>query len=239
MKEINLKQRSLVVQYILFSIFAAMLLLIVAFFGISNETRLGITDKLFVSVFFIISCLIGISLTIYPGWIRRSLKSQFHNTTNKNIQKTARKREGHHPNCDQFKSHTIKIKNKIYCAGCLGIAIGCIISIGLMIIYIPISYNISSDIFPYLIILGFIIIGLVFIEIMLNKRNTYYHIISNSILVVSFLIIIISITELTGNKIYGIISIILSFLWLDTRIQLSNWHHSIICNNCNKSCKMY
>lgn len=239
MKEIDLKQGSYAFQYIILSIIAAFLLILLAFFGLSNFKTIGTNDRLFVSIFFIISCLIGISLTIYPGWYRKSLRRRIHTSTIQQAQKTARKREGHHPNCHQFKSHTIKIKNKIYCAGCLGIALGCVISIFLMIIYIQIDIKLTLDIFHFLIILGLIIIGLVFAEIMLVKRNAFIHIIFNFLLVISFLVITISITEITSNKIYGLISIILSFLWLDTRIQLSNWHHTLICNNCDKSCKMY
>jgi uncharacterized membrane protein len=162
-----------------------------------------------------------------------------HSSTNNNLKKTSRKREGHHPNCDKFKNHSLRIKNRVYCTGCLGLAIGCIISIILIIFYNSFFVKISPEIYFYLIIMGMIIIGFVFIEIISNKRNEFIHIISNSLFIISFLIIIIGITEITGNKIYGIIGIILSFLWLDTRIQLSNWHHSKICSKCYNSCKMY
>lgn len=234
-----MKQISIVFQYIFLSIIAALLLLFVALFKISNENHLELKELIFVSITFIISCIIGISLTVYPGWIRRVLKNKNHELNNKTIKKIERKRQGHHPNCEQFKSHTIKIKNKILCAGCFGLAIGSIISILLIIIYIFFSIKISSDISLYLLIICFIIIGLVFLEIMLNKQKTVIHIISNGLLIISFLTITISITEITGSAMYGIISIILSFLWLDTRIQLSNWNHGQICKNCNKNCKMY
>ena len=234
-----MKKSYQVVQYIFLSIIAAIILLLLVFLSMSNLNTIKINDRLFVSGFFIISCLIGISLTIYPGWIRRKLKHKIFNKSNKYIQKTERRRYGHHPDCNQFKNHTIRIKNKIYCAGCLGLAIGCLISIFFIIIYMINHIKLPSDIFVYLVIFGFIIIGLVLIEIVLNIRNTFIHIISNILLVISFLIIFIGVTEITSNKIYGMMSIILSYLWLDTRIQLSNWNHSKICENCNKSCKMY
>jgi hypothetical protein len=215
------------------------MLLILVFFSFSSSKNIATNDWLFVSGIFIFSCLIGISLAIYPGWHRRFLKRRIRTDGNQNIQKKARKREGHHPNCDHFKNHTVKIKNKLYCAGCLGIALGCIISIFIMIFYTLIIVKLSSTIFLLLIMLSLIIIGFVYMEIILFKRNTFIHIISNLLLVISFLVITISITEITGNKIYGVISIILSFLWLDTRIQLSNWHHTLICKKCDESCKMY
>ena len=234
-----MKQRSLVVQYVIFSIVSTLLLLSIIVFNISNKNILTLNDRLIIGIFFIISCLIGITLAFYPGWIRRLIKNQSKKQPNKNIKKTNRKRIGHHPDCDKFRSHTIKIKDRVYCAGCFGLAIGCLISIILMLIYIPLSLSFSSDIFKIFTMLGFFIIGFVFFEIMINNRNTLIHILSNSLFVIAFLIIVIGLIEITGDKIFGIISIIFSFLWLDTRIQLSKWHHGIICKNCNKSCKMY
>lgn len=234
-----MKQKGYVNHYIILSIIAAILLLLLAFFSFSNKKTIGINDRLFVSIFFIISCLIGISLAFYPGWFKRFLKRRVYTATNQKIKKAARKREGHHPNCIQFKNHSIRIKNKLYCAGCLGLALGCIISIFLMVIYIQIDFSLSLEILYFLIIIGLIIISFVFVETILFKRNAFIHIISNSLLVLSFLIITISITEITSNTLSGIITIILTFLWLDTRIQLSSQHHTLICNNCDKSCKMY
>jgi len=234
-----LKQKSIVIQYIIFSFIAVLLLLILTLFVNPNNTNLSIFDKSIIGILFIISCLIGISLTNNPGWIKRLLKNQFQKTSNNKTKKNVRKREGHHPDCDKFNMHTIEIKNKKYCTGCLGISIGCIISIILMIFYILNNVKISSDILSYLVTLGFIILGLVFIEIMINRRKIFAHIFLNSLLVISFFLIVVGIFEITGSIIYGIICIILSFLWLDTRIQLSNYHHKKICINCNKSCKMY
>jgi len=234
-----LKQSSLVVQYLIFSIISILLLFLVIFFKITSENTIEPSDRLIIGIIFIISCLIGISLATNPGWIKRKIRGAIQDFNKKNNKKQARKRIGHHPDCDRFRSHIIKIKENVYCAGCLGLAIGCLISIILMTVYLAFSLNYSSNIFLYLTILGFLIIGIVFIEVLINNRNILIHIISNSLLILSFLIILIGITELTRSISFGIICIFLTFLWMDTRIQLSKWHHSIICKKCDKSCKMY
>jgi hypothetical protein len=234
-----LKQKTNVIYYLILSITAAILLLTLAFFNSSNTASVDIYDKLFVGGVFITSCLFGISLAIYPGWFKRFTKQEKQNPNKKQTQKTARKRKGHHPDCDQFQNHTSRIDNKILCAGCLGLSIGAILSIFLMILYIVIGGELSFTTFYFFMFLGLIIIGLVYIEIMLPIRHTIIHVISNAFLVISFLLIVVCIFEITGNKIYGAVSILLSFLWLDTRIQLSYWQHSLICNNCTEQCKMY
>jgi hypothetical protein len=216
-----------------------MLLSIVIFFKITSENTLGISDRIIIGIIFIICCLIGISLSIYPGWIKRKLGGTIKDSAKNINEKPERKRIGHHPDCDRFKSHKISIKDNVYCAGCLGLAIGCLISIILMSIYVTFSCSLSSEFFLFLTIFGFFIIGFVFIESLVNNKNILTHIISNSLLVLSFLIIIVGITELTRSISFGIICIVITFLWMDTRIQLSKWNHSTICKKCDKSCKMY
>jgi len=234
-----LKQKTNVIYYLILSITAAILLLTLAFFNSSNTASVDIYDKLFVGGVFITICLFGISLAIYPGWFKRFIKQEKQNPNRRQTQKAARKRKGHHPDCDQFQNHTIRINNKMFCAGCLGLSIGAILSIFLMILYIVIEGKLSFTTFYFFMFLGLIIIGLVYIEIMLPIRHTIIPVISNAFLVISFLLIVVCIFEITGNKIYGAVSILLSFLWLDTRIQLSYWQHSLICNNCTEQCKMY
>jgi len=234
-----LKQKINVIHYLILSIVAATLLIILAAFNISNTTSVGIHDKLFMGGMFITSCLFGISLAVYPGWFKRFIKQEKLIPTKNQIQKTARKRKGHHPDCIKFKDHTIRIKNKIFCAGCLGLSIGSILSIALMILYIVVGNELSFTTFYFFMFLGLILIGLVYIEIMIPIRHTTIHIISNVFLVISFLLIVVCIFEITGNKIYGGVSMLLSFLWLDTRIRLSNLYHTWICKNCSEPCKMY
>jgi hypothetical protein len=232
-----LKQIKKILYYIILSSVAVFLLLLLIFFG-QFKSNINFFDRLIVAIIFIVCCLFGVSLAIYPRWYKRFKKHQDYNENNHHIIKTI-ELKGHHPNCNQFRNHILKIKNKFYCAGCLGLAIGSFISVLLMVFYIIIANEQISLLFQFLVIFGFIFIIITYIEIVLPLKHVIFHIISSILLVVSFFIITISIFELTGNKFYGMISILLSFLWLDTRVQLSVWHHKHICNNCNELCKMY
>lgn len=233
-----MKQETNIFYYLILSITAATLLLILTFLGSSDIKPITIDDKLLLSGVFIICCIFGISLAIRPGWFKRFTQHRQILENNKQSQKTTRKREGHHPDCHKFQNHIITIKNKTFCAGCLGLSIGSVISIFLIIIYIISTIEQPSTIFYLLIFLGLIIIGLIYLEIVLPIRHSIVHVISNATLVISFLMITIGIFEITGNKIYGLLSVLLSFLWLDTRIQLSKWRHTIICNTCKELCKI-
>jgi len=123
-----LKQTKTILYYIILSSVAAFLLILLTYFG-SSKTTIGIFDRLLISIIFIISCLFGISLAIYPHWYNKIRKSQYNNKNKKQFIKTIIKRKGHHPNCIKFQNHILKIKHKSYCTGCLGLTIGSLISI--------------------------------------------------------------------------------------------------------------
>ncbi len=234
-----MKQKKNIFYYLILSIAGAILILMLAFFSSTNINTIGIYDRLFIAGISIPGCIFGISLAFYPGWYRKSMKFENQKVNKENTQKIVRKRKGHHPDCDQFQNHTIRFNNKTFCTGCFGLAIGSIIAILLLSSYVFIDIQQPISILYFFIILGLIIIGLVYVEIMFPKRNTILHVISNVFLMISFLLLTIGIFEITGSKIYGLITVILSFLWLDTRIQLSKWRHTMICHNCVEPCKMY
>ena len=234
-----MKEKTNFIYYIILSITAEILLIAVVFLNYSSKISIDLSDKLFIGGLFIGSCLFGISIAQYPGWYKRFIYWKKQSLNKQNVNKTTRRRKGHHPDCEQFFYHTIKTQKKIFCAGCFGLSLGSIISISVMIFYIIINNNISSSIFYLFLYLGIISIDLIFIETFLSIKNTTVHVISNVLLVVSFLLICISILEITGNPLYVAISILFSILWLDTRIHISNWRHALICKNCAENCKMY
>jgi len=234
-----LKEKTNFIYYIILSISAEILLLTVGFLNYSTKTSIDLSDKLFIGGFFIGSCLFGISLAQYPGWYKRLIYQKKHNLNNQQKNKKIRARKGHHPDCEHFFYHTIKTQKKIFCAGCFGLSLGSIISISIMVLYTITEINMPSTLFYPFLYLGIIIIDLIFIETFLSIKNTTVHVISNVFLVISFLLVCISILEITGNPLYVAISILFSILWLDTRIHLSNWRHTLICTNCGENCKMY
>lgn len=198
---------------------------------------LNFFDKIVVTGTFIICCLLGISLSIYPAWMKRMIKS-YKNTkeVNKNIKKI--KFVGHHPYCENFKSHTIRISKKIYCAGCLGLIIGFTISIILSIIYLLTETNFTLN-FKFLILyIGLLVLIIVFVETS-TITKPILHIVSNILLIIAILFILIGILEITNDKSYGFISIMISFIFVETRINLSKLKHVRTCKNCIKDCKMY
>ncbi len=226
-----MKNSNQIVKYIIYSIFALVLILFIGFIGQSKVVT--IIDKLIVGIVFILSLLFGISLSIKPSWYKK------HKNIGKNESKnkTDSKFKGHHPNCDEFSSHRILINNKTYCSGCLGLIFGSVVTIFLVMFYLLFDFSIIN--FHIFLLFGIFLIFSLFIIIIFFKRNPTLRVLSNSIFVFSFFIIVISILEITGSYVYGLLTGLFSFLLIDTRIQISKWSHINICKNCEKDCKMY
>jgi hypothetical protein len=129
--------------------------------------------------------------------------------------------------------------DKTWCAGCLGLLIGCLLSIILMILYVVVPFQQPPAISRLLFFLGLLVIAFVYLEIILGSRHSIIHVLSNGMLILSFFIITASIVELSGKVEYGLYTILLCILWLDTRIQLSRWHHRRLCSSCPELCKIY
>lgn len=205
-------------------------MIVASVFSYSEQNVIHISDKLVVGGAFIISCIFGIYAAVKPDWIYPK---------GGDGQQSQRKIIGHHPDCEEFNNHVIKIKNSILCPGCYGLALGSVISILLMSGYIVFPIEIQKIHLYDLIILGMLLIVLNFVEIIIPATTAYFHLISNIFLVISFFLIILGILHLTGNMIFGLLAVLISYLWLDTRVQLSDWRHSQVCQNCIESCKVY
>ncbi len=231
-----MKKENNIFIYLGLSIIAAFLLLIITF--LSTESSIELKDKSIVGLIFIISCAFGLSFALRPGWYRKNFRHGNIELKKGKIKKYNIDFIGHHPKCIEFRNHIIKTKKKSYCAGCLGLAFGTLVSIFLMFIYI-FGINKLPSFINFFLPIGFIIIIIVYFEIITSIRKPIIHVIVNFFFVISFLLIVISILEITGSIFYGSIAVLLSYLWLDTRCQLSNRQHKCICNSCNKSCKIY
>ena len=222
--------------YLILSIIGASLIIFLVLFFPINDIKVEFFDKLVVGGLFIISCIFGISLAFKPNWTTTCLDQDIHKIDTKHVREKAKSRIGHHPLCGQFDSHRIQINNEIQCAGCTGLAIGAGISIIITIIYLVFPIQIPKFIFFYFILLGLFFIIFNFTQIVSFQNNAKAHLFSNVLLVIGFFLIVVGLFQSTGKIFFGILGIMTSILWVDTRIILSKWNHDRICELCKDKC---
>jgi hypothetical protein len=223
----------------LLSILGAVLIFVLVLIAGFEDKGVNSSDRLFITGIFISCCLLGISFALRPNWIARFTKKADQDSNHGSTQITNKKRKGHHPDCPPFQDHIIESKRKVRCAGCTGLAVSSILSILLSVLYFIFIDQISTTFGLILIILGLSIITLNFLETVNSKTTGFVHLISNIFLVWGFFLVIIGTFHLTGSLLYGTFAVVISILWMDTRIQLSKWRHGNICRSCSETCKAY
>lgn len=224
--------------YLVVSVIGACIVMAMTFFGSSEAENLDASDRLIVGGAFIGSCLLGISLALRPGWIGRAV-GRGNGPSEGHGRAETRGRRGHHPDCEGFASHVLTTDKGALCAGCTGLASGSVMAIVLMSIFVIIPARMSPGIPGLFVLLGIILIVVAFGEIALPKRNALLHAAFNGFLVIGFFFVVIGVFHSTGDATSGLLAIVVSFLWLDARIHLSNWRHAKICENCSEVCKAY
>jgi len=233
-----LNQTKIVLSYLGLSVAGAALLIVFVSMTPTPTRTLALLEKIFVAGVFIIICVFGVSFSLRPNWVRPFI-SKKENTVKNHTGALQRLFRGHHPDCKTFENHRMISLNKTWCAGCLGLLIGCLLSIFLMILYVVVPFQQPPTISRLLFFLGLLFIVFVYLEIIQGSRHSIIHVLSNALLVLSFFFITTSIVELSGKVEYGLYTILLCILWLDSRIQLSRWHHRRVCSSCLQSCKIY
>jgi len=222
--------------FALLSLIGGTCVIITGILGSFQAEAVDSWGKLLVGAPFILSCLVGISLAFRPSWISRRLKGREKSPVEG--EKASRSIRGHHPDCDMFEGHVVTIDEKTVCTGCLGLAVGATISIFLMLSYMIFPSDFSSFSLYLLLITGLALVAFSLIEAA-YARSRFIHVLMNVILVLGFFLTVMSVFQLSGKPIYGWVVIIISFLWLETRIQIANWRHDRICSSCSEECKIF
>ncbi len=135
---------------------------------------------------------------------------------------------GHHPLCDGFTRHEIKIKGKTLCAGCLGLVIGSLAALTLILL------DFHCFIHP---VIGVLLVSIGLFHPFLSDRPTLLRILLNTFLPLGFAVVLISACRAGGLPL-GLLALGFSLLWMATRIELSRWEHESICRRCG-ACPLY
>lgn len=145
---------------------------------------------------------------------------------------------GHHPDCARFDNHRLLIGGKSWCSGCLGLMAGAVASAALAIFYLFSVDSIRGSGSLALLVVGFCLVSMAFAEASFRRRVSAAHLSTNSLMIVGFFSLAVAMTNV-GGLVPGLIAVAFSYLWIDTRIELSLWRHRQVCSRCPQACKRY
>jgi hypothetical protein len=231
----NLKRARSLSGYLILSSLAAMMLLIGSWMGPWTGGTLTYEDRLIVGLAFVGSCVIGIILSLGPNRLHPLRKNARRNDSRGNVDRAW---IGHHPDCGTFGDHLIGINGHRYCAGCLGLALGSVISLAFIVLYLLVP-PVDVPMGRWLVVIGMCVVTICMVEVAWHPLVPSLHVLFNLTLPIGFLVVIVGVTSSSTDVMLSLIAILICFLWLDTRIQISDWKHSKTCGTCDRSCRAY
>jgi hypothetical protein len=179
---------------------------------------------------FSLICILGILASIFPSECSKAF--HFRDMT-KNVASHQILRASHHPECERFSAHVVRIKGQKRCAACTGLLLGAVIALAGAFSYFSGGLQIENA--PLLVFVGAISVLAGFLQLMFRA---YVRLALNSLFVFGAFLCLIGVDQASQSVAIDLFSVMLIVFWIFTRIQLSQWDHFRICDNCDSLCRV-
>ncbi len=145
---------------------------------------------------------------------------------------------GHHPTCGNFSTHIFHLGGKAYCAGCVGMAVGAVISLLGIFTYLYAGLHVMGA-GVAVFWLGFTGVTSGLLHNMFGLKSGLPRVFLNIMFVLGAFLLLIGIDVVKGNLTIELYLLTLIVYWIVTRTVLSRWEHRKICRACGlKSCSL-
>ena len=220
------------------SILGLILVLMLTFFPPTITTNF-FGRKPLIGIIFSTFCFLGVLAAFSPNQCGKLKTKKIEaDRSNSNETYSRKKRiflRGHHPTCGNFNGHLFRIRNKTFCAACLGLLVGAFLALAITIGYFFLGWKFidSSQIIVFLGISG------VTFGLLEFRFQNFVRLLSNAIFVLGALLVLIGIDKLIQSLFFDLFIVGLIAFWLITRISISKLNHEIICSSCDiKNCEI-
>jgi hypothetical protein len=182
------------------------------------------------AITFVIICVLGVIVGIYP----RNIQKIFKHGKEVTRDESGDGYSGHHPNCGLFLTHTLTIRSHQVCAGCTGLVIGAILGVGFTIFMFLMKNTLLVETMFWV---GFTLTTLGLLQHILDLGNPIIHVGLNAALVLGVSMARFAAESLNGGALVAGYSIALTLYLILARIELSQNYHRSICESCGESCE--
>lgn len=178
---------------------------------------------------FISICTFGIFAAVFPSECSKAFHYQRENTEpfSKKLRITS-----HHPDCEGFSAHVVNVRSRSLCAACTGLLFGALMCIIGSFLYFFAEWHLSNFGFLFLLI-GALSLILGFLQF---KTKGVVRLVLNMFFVLGAFLSLVGVDVAAESLIIDSFLIALIGFWIFTRIQLSQWDHMRICDNCLSPC---
>lgn len=195
-----------------------------------------ILRKPLIGSIFSVICIFGALAVVFPGGCNSILgareKSSYFGLHS--VSSNSHSLKGHHFNCERYIPHIVKLGERTLCAACSGLLLGAVAAILGSTVYF--FSDLSLDQFSsglLMVGMGFVVLG--FIQF---KFPGLMRLLINTLFVCGALLVLLAVDALLESFFIDLYVISLMLLWIMTRVLLSQWDHSRICDSCTVECEL-
>jgi len=183
-------------------------------------------------------CILGIFAALFPSsssTIPNFEKRNSGDQINPAIHGTTL--QAHHPSCENYSTHILRVGNRKFCATCSGLLVGASAVLVGTSLYFFGSLRIGA---PFILVsVGALAVLFGLLQSALPKlSNGSTRFFASTIFVIGCFLMLVSLDEAAKNTSIDLFFVALCILWIMTKITLSQWDHQQTCSQClTKSCR--
>ena len=218
---------------IMVSSFGFCMTLVLGFYRVSSAEVFAWRKPLVGSIFALI-CFLGALGAVYPAKCSGVQLGHGGKTSLSASPSCSVVVKGHHFDCGKFSTHTIRVRGHIFCASCTGLFIGGVGALVGTFLYFFTGWEMAQvGVLGVEVGVAFVIVG--FLQL---KFSGLARLVVNVLFVMGAFLILVGLDGLRESLFVDLFSILLIVFWIFTRILLSEWDHSRICNECSVACEV-
>jgi len=185
-------------------------------------------------------CVLGIFAAVFPSSclaITQFWKRKRRDRRASNIYETTLR--AHHPSCDNYSTHILRIGKMNFCATCSGMLVGATLVLFSTVLYFFGNLRIGDP--SILVSIGVAGVATGLVQSALPKfSGGLTRFFASILFVVGTFLMLVSIDIVVKNTSIDLFFVALSVLWILTKITLSKRDHQRTCSDCSvKSCRYY
>lgn len=232
MKRVGSKSRNLSLIFLVFVSIFGLLLSILFVFSLANlgdsfEFRRVVVGSVFGTI-----CVLGIIGGLYPRSCSSVLDFQKPDTFATGSSKLSMSTfEGHHPTCGCFSSHLLHVGERKFCATCSGLVVGAVaVLFGVGFFFFGNVEIIEAN--SLIVIAGAAMNAFGLLHPTFLRLRGFIRFFASIMFVAGAFLVLVSVEDAAKNTAIDLFLVLLSVLWILTKVSISRWEHQRICSQC-------
>jgi hypothetical protein len=182
-------------------------------------------------------CVLGILAVLYPASCAGIAGLKKQGETMHSFHKArVRVLRGHHATCERYSTHVMHVGDSVFCSSCSGLFVGAVIVLVCIGLFFFSGLRLSAQPFvPVLVGVVGVTAALLYPFVPVKFQNGSTRFLVGVLLAVGSFLVLAGVDAAAESLSVDLFFVVLSVLWLATKMSLSQWEHRKTCALCSLS----